>query len=125
VPGEVLAASLQCAPRCGQRRWLTLLRSLCCVRQDEAQVPQIAEQPLSESERDQVKRYREIQRFLKSSPFYVRPPRQSEHAGNFCHRHAHTQHRTPRSLRAYAAIGLPLILRLGLPPLDRRPRAIL
>lgn len=53
--------------------------ALCTVTQDDG--TKIAEQPLSELERDQVRRYRELQRFLRGSPFYVRPPRQSEHAG--------------------------------------------
>ena len=51
------------------------------MQDEESQALKIAEQPLNELERDQVRRYRELQRFLKSSPFYVRPPRQSEHAG--------------------------------------------
>ena len=41
-------------------------------------LPPLAEQPFSERERELVKRYRDIQKFLKQSPFYVRPPRQSE-----------------------------------------------
>ena len=63
------------------RRSLWLCRVNLCIQAEEAQQPKIAEQPLSEVERDQVRRYRELQRFLKGSPFYVRPPRQSEHAG--------------------------------------------
>lgn len=65
------------------RRSLWLCRVNLCIQAEEAQQPKIAEQPLSEVERDQVRRYRELQRFLKGSPFYVRPPRQSEHAGTW------------------------------------------
>lgn len=45
-----------------------------------AGLPLLAEQPLDERERRLIKHYRDIQKFLKNSPFYVRPPRQSEHA---------------------------------------------
>ena len=51
------------------------------TQDEETKQPKIAEQPLSELERDQVRRYRELQRFLRTSPFYLRPPRQIEHAG--------------------------------------------
>jgi hypothetical protein len=41
----------------------------------------LAEQPLSEPERDLVRRYREINNFLKLSPFHVREPAKEQHAG--------------------------------------------
>lgn len=40
----------------------------------------LAEQPLSEIERHKIRRYREINSFLKQSPFYVREPPKDEHA---------------------------------------------
>lgn len=76
------------------RRSLWLCRVNAWVQADEEQQPEIAEQPLSELERDQVRRYRELQRFLKGSPFYVRPPRQSEHAGTWPCSPQQTSHST-------------------------------
>ena len=74
------SAQLRRCRRCRRCCGLPADGAWLAVQDDKEGQLLIAEQPLSEAEREQVKRYRELQRFLKNSPFYVRPPRQSEHA---------------------------------------------